>query len=162
MESGVRVGHLLPELPTDSDVDLHDPGQRTELHKPWTVLAAISIGGAIGALARYLITLAVPPGARSFPWATFGINVVGCLLIGVLMVLVTEVWPNRRLIRPFLGVGVLGGFTTFSTYVVDIQRLTDQGASAVALAYLLATIVAALAAVYTGITVTERLVKARS
>lgn len=162
MESPVRVGQLLPELPTDSDVDLHDPKQRAELHKPWTVLAAISIGGSIGALARYGVTLAVPPRARSFPWATFGINVLGCLLIGVLMVLVTEVWPKQRLIRPFLGVGVLGGFTTFSTYVVDIQRLADQGASAIALAYLLGTVVAALVAVYTGIAVTERLVKARS
>ena len=82
--------------------------------------------------------------------------------IGILMVLVTEVWPAQVLVRPFLGVGILGGFTTFSTYVVDIQRLADQGASAIALAYLLGTVVAALVAVYTGIAVTERLVKARS
>jgi CrcB protein len=162
MESTVRAAHLLHELPTDSDVDLHDPRQRAELHKPWAVLPAISIGGAIGALVRYGLTLAVPPAAGAFPWATFGINVLGCLFIGVLMVLVTEVWPKHRLIRPFLGAGALGGFTTFSTYVVDIQRLTDQRAPVVALAYLLGTVITALVAVYAGITVTERLVKAES
>lgn len=161
MTSPGHIGRLLSELPTDSDVDLHDPRQRDELHKPWAVLAAISVGGAIGALARYGITLAAPPTTGTFPRATFGINVLGCLLIGVLMVLVTEVWPKQRLIRPFLGVGVLGGFTTFSTYVVDIQRLTDQRAPAIALAYLLSTVIAALVAVYAGITLTERLVKSK-
>jgi CrcB protein len=78
------------------------------------------------------------------------------------MVLVTQVWPRQRLIRPFIGVGVLGGFTTFSTYVVDIQRLTDHGAPGIALVYLAGTVLAALLAVFAGMTVTERLLGARS
>lgn len=141
------------QLPTDSDVDLHVPQQRAELRTaPWAVLGVVSVGGALGALARYAIANILPAGPTGFPWATFLINVSGCLLIGVLMVLVTDVWGGRRLVRPFLGVGVLGGFTTFSTYVVDIQRLVNAGAAATALEYLVATVLAALVAVYLGLT----------
>jgi fluoride exporter len=143
-------------LPIDSDVDLHVERQRTEVFRTHgAVLAAISAGGAVGSLARYGLGLAFPPGRTGFPWATFGINVVGSLLIGVLMVLVVEIWDAHPLIRPFLGVGILGGFTTFSTYVVDMQRLVDAGAAGTALAYLAGTLVAALAAVYVGLTVTR-------
>jgi CrcB protein len=87
--------------------------------------------------------------------ATFVTNVTGCLLIGVLMVLMTEVWAAHRLIRPFLGVGVLGGFTTFSTYIVEAQHALDAGAARLALVYLAGTLAAALVAVYAGITVTR-------
>jgi CrcB protein len=71
------------------------------------------------------------------------------------MVLVSEVWPTRRLLLPFLGTGVLGGYTTFSTYIVDIQQLLAVGAARTALAYLAATLFAALAAVYAGIILTR-------
>jgi CrcB protein len=149
-------------LPADSDVDLHLPQQRSELRRtPWSVLSVISLGGALGALARYGVTAAVPAGRRSFPWGIFGVNVSGCLLIGILMVLVTEVWTGQRLVRPFLGVGVLGGYTTFSTYVVDIQRLVNAGAAATALMYLIGTVVAALVAVYAGVTATRWLIRLR-
>lgn len=142
------------ELPVDSDVDLAVPRQRGELRRgPWAVLSVISAGGALGALARYGLGEAFPAAPAEFPWATFGINVSGCLLIGVLMVLVSQVWTGRRHVRPFLGVGVLGGFTTFSTYVVDIQRLVDLRAAGTALVYLVATVVGALVATYVGISV---------
>jgi CrcB protein len=68
--------------------------------------------------------------------------------MGVLMVLVTDVWAAHRLLRPFLGTGVLGGYTTFSTYAVDIRGLADAGRPGPALAYLAATLCAALAAVW--------------
>jgi fluoride exporter len=116
----------------------------------WSVLAAISVGGAVGAVARFAISNAWPIVPNGFPWATFAINVTGCLLIGVLMVAIAEIWPRRRLLRPFLGTGVLGGYTSFSTYVVDAQHLLDQHAAPTALAYLLATLVCALVAVYIG------------
>jgi CrcB protein len=119
------------------------------------VLAVISAGGALGALARWALAVALPAGHSGFPWATFLTNVSGCLLIGVLMVLVTEVWIGRRLLRPFLGVGVLGGYTTFSTYAVDVTRLVSAGSARTALAYLAGTVIAALGAVYAG-TVTAR------
>lgn len=129
------------------------------MRRQWDVLAVISAGGVLGALGRYAVSLAVPGSPTGFPWGIFWVNVTGCALIGVLMVLVTEVWPGHRLLRPFLGTGVLGGFTTFSTYTVDIVRLIDSGAPAVAVAYLVGTVPAALAAVYCGTVVTRWLVR---
>ena len=72
--------------------------------------------------------------------------------MGVLMVTVTEAFSAHRLVRPFLGTGVLGGFTTFSTYTVDTQKLIDGAAPQTALLYLAATAIAAVAAVWTGAT----------
>jgi CrcB protein len=141
------------QLPTDPDVDLHVARHRVELRRGTaSLLAAIAAGGVIGATARYGLSVAWPhhqPGG--FPWATFVTNVSGCLLIGVLMVLITEAWTAHRLVRPFLGVGVLGGYTTFSTYAVDIQQAIAADHPRVALLYLAATLAAALAAVHTGI-----------
>jgi fluoride exporter len=143
-------------LPRDPDVDLRVGRQRRELFRaPWAVLGAISAGGALGALARYGLATAWPHAAGHFPWATFVTNVSGCFLIGVLMVLITEVWSAHRLIRPFLGVGVLGGFTTFSTYTGDVQQLVAAGAARTGLIYLAGTVVAALAAAYAGLTLTR-------
>ncbi|HEY7224872.1 MAG TPA: CrcB family protein [Micromonosporaceae bacterium] len=147
-------------LPADSDIDLHEPGQRAELRAhPWLVLSVISAGGSLGASARYLLGVAVPTPASGFPWTTLAINVGGCLLIGALMVLVTHVWVRRRLVRPFLGVGVLGGFTTFSTYIVEIQRLLDVGAAGRALAYLAGTLGAAIVATWVGLVVTRAVLR---
>lgn len=145
--------------PIDSDVDLHVPAERAELSPtPYPVLAAIAAGGVLGALARYAIATALPHPPGGFPWSTFAVNVSGCLLIGVLMVLVTEVW-TARLLRPFLGVGVLGGFTTFSTYVVDIHQAMNAGSAGIALIYLAGTLVGAVLAVWAGMTVTMRLIR---
>jgi CrcB protein len=122
---------------------------------PWSTVAVVSAGGALGAEARYGVGLAISPGAGGFPWGTLTINVSGCFLIGVLITMVEEMWPTRRLLRPFLGTGVLGGYTTFSAYIVDTQRLVDAGAGPTAIAYLLGTVAAALPAVYIGLTGTQ-------
>jgi fluoride exporter len=114
-----------------------------------SALAVISLGGVIGALARYALNVTLPHGPAGFPWATFGCNVSGCLLIGVLMASIDQ-FGAHRLIRPFLGVGVLGGYTTFSTYIVEVQQALDAGAARLALAYLAGTLAAALVAVWTG------------
>lgn len=129
--------------------------RRTAARVPWAVLGVVAAGGVLGALARYGIGLAVPHEPAGFPWATFAINVSGCLLIGVLMVLVTDVWPGHRLLRPFLGTGLLGGYTTFSTYVVDVQHLLGAGAARTALVYLVGTLLAALVAVQVGMAATR-------
>jgi CrcB protein len=144
-----------PDLETGVGADTARRRRRGPLGAPWSVLAAVSAGGVLGALARYGLGVAFPAAPGRFPWATFGVNVSGCLLIGVLMVLVTEVWTGRRHLRPFLGVGVLGGYTTFSTYVVDVQRLVAAGAAPTGLAYLAGTLVAALAAVWLAIVATR-------
>lgn len=113
-------------------------------------LGVIAVGGVIGALARQGLWAAFPHLAGVFDWTTLGINVAGCGLIGVLMVIVTEVWHGHRLAAPFLGVGVLGGFTTFSTYIVEIQKSISVGAPQTGLAYLAATVAAAMVAVSAG------------
>ncbi|WP_043266060.1 CrcB family protein [Streptomyces sp. CT34] len=123
----------------------------------WPVIGAVAVGGAIGAAARYGAALIWPTGPGAFPWTTLAVNVSGCALMGVLMVLITEVWTAHRLLRPFLGTGILGGFTTFSTYVVDIERLVEAHRVAAAPAYLAATLLAALAAVTAAMTATRAL-----
>ncbi|GAA5019069.1 fluoride efflux transporter CrcB [Actinopolymorpha pittospori] len=112
--------------------------------------AAIAVGGVLGALARYALSVLIPHGTHAFPWSTFLINAVGCALIGVLMALLLEAPKPHRLLRPFFGVGVLGGFTTFSTYAVDSLGLFRDGAAATGLAYLFGTLAAALVAVWLG------------
>ncbi|MEU0256262.1 CrcB family protein [Streptomyces sp. NPDC006184] len=121
--------------------------RRSQWRTQVPVVAVVAAGGALGALARYALTLAWPTPPGGFPWATFWTNVSGCAVMGVLMVLVTEVWSAHRLLRPFFGTGVLGGFTTFSTYTVDIRRLADAGRPGLGAVYLAATLCAALAAV---------------
>jgi CrcB protein len=124
---------------------------------PWAILCVISSGGMLGACARHALALAWPHPPGGYPWATFVTNVSGCLLIGALLVLVSEVWSAHRLLRPFLGVGVLGGYTTFSTYTVEVERMVAVGAARTALLYTGGTALAALVAVYLGIIVTRRL-----
>jgi fluoride exporter len=147
--------------PTDPDVDLRQAGLGRRAGGDATVLAAIAAGGATGATARYLIGQGWPTPAGAFPFSTLTINLLGCALIGVLMVLIAQVWSRQRLIRPFLGTGVLGGFTTFSTYTVDIQRLVAGAHAGTALLYLVLTPVGALLAVGVTATATRRLLNWR-
>jgi fluoride exporter len=145
--------------PVDPDVDLHDAAQRTPREVDSALLGAIAAGGVLGSEARYALGRALPHGAGSWPLATFLINVSGCLLIGVLMVVLTEVVRPHRLARPFLGVGVLGGWTTFSTAMVDVVALARAGRPLPAAAYLLGTALAALLAVVLGSSVTRALTR---
>ncbi|WP_051723323.1 CrcB family protein [Streptomyces albus] len=144
---------------------MHVPGQRSEAtgRALWGTLAVVSAGGALGACARYGLTLAwpAPPGAA--PWAVLAVNASGSALIGVLMVLVSE-RPDTSphpLLRPFLGTGVLGGFTTFSTYAADVTGLLTRGETPVALAYAAGTLAAALAGVWAAAVLTRRAVGLR-
>ncbi len=136
-------------------VDLHVASQRSKARPRLDVLAVIAGGGVLGAEARYGVSVMVPHAPTTFPWSTLLINAAGCVLIGVLMVVITEVTTPHRLARPFLGVGVLGGFTTFSTYAVDAQQLLVGQRPGTALAYLGGTVVAALAGVSLGVTGTR-------
>ncbi|MFE9612176.1 fluoride efflux transporter FluC [Streptomyces sp. NPDC006012] len=120
------------------------------------VVALVAFGGGIGAAARYGATLLWPATPDVFPWTVLWINTAGCAVIGAFMVVISEVWTAHRLVRPFFGTGVLGGFTTFSTYAVDVQRLIADGRASTALAYLAATPVAALTAVWLASTATRR------
>lgn len=125
------------------------------------VLAVIGLGGGVGSSARYLLAQALPSPAGGFPWATFVTNVAGCLLLGALMVFVLEVWPPSRYVRPFFGVGVLGGFTTFSTYTSEIVHLAQGGHWALADSYALDSLIAGLVAVWCGMAAARALTRSR-
>lgn len=126
-----------------------------------SALAAAAAGGALGALARHAVATVSPHPAGAFPWATFLVNVTGCLLTGILTVLLSELTPARRLLRPFLTVGVLGGFTTYSTYALDTHQLLDAGQLPLAAVHLLSTVAAALCAVAVGTALAGRVVNRR-
>ncbi|MPY31344.1 fluoride efflux transporter CrcB [Streptomyces adustus] len=130
--------------------------RRDALRGQLPVVGVVAVGGALGAVARYAVSLWWSARAGGFPWATFSINVVGCAVIGVFLVLVTEAWRPHPLLRPFFGTGVLGGFTTFSTYAVDIEKLLRAGHPGTAFGYLAATLCAALTAVWLAATATRR------
>jgi fluoride exporter len=143
-----------PGFPVDPDVTTGEDVPRIRAD----VVGAVAAGGALGALARWTVAEVLPRHDAAFPWATFLTNVAGCFLIGVLMVLVVERWPDRHLVRPFFGTGLLAGFTTFSAYVVESRALLAEGHPATAAAYLVGTLVVGLVAVVAGLRLTERLI----
>ncbi|MEU4110402.1 fluoride efflux transporter CrcB [Streptomyces sp. NPDC027717] len=143
--------------PVDPDIDLRSSAQRQEAWRgQGPVVAVVALGGGIGATLRYAASLLWPVQNPGFPWTTLLVNVTGCAVIGVFMVLISEVWTAHRLVRPFFGTGMLGGFTTFSTYAVEIERLVDAGEARTALAYLATTLLAALGAVGLAAVLTRR------
>ncbi|MFI8004703.1 fluoride efflux transporter FluC [Streptomyces sp. NPDC086010] len=125
------------------------------------VILAVAFGGALGALARFGVSLIWPNGSdarlmwatgeAAFPWTTMLINAVGCLLMGVLVVALKERFTGAPpLLNPLLGTGVLGGFTTFSSYTDDARRLFESDQPGLALAYLALTVACALGGVFAG------------
>ncbi|MFG1824290.1 fluoride efflux transporter CrcB [Microbispora bryophytorum] len=165
MSRRVRGDREEADLPVDPDADLrHErdmfrgpaapaPARR----RTWDILAVIAVGGGAGTVARYLLGQAFPASPTGFPWGTFLVNVTGCFVLGVVMVFVMDVWPPRRYVRPFIGVGFLGGFTTFSTFTTEIVDRAARGAWPVAGAYAAGSLVAGLAAVWCGIVLARAL-----
>lgn len=147
-----------PDLPVDPDVTESETALGARC-RTWVILAVIAAGGSLGSLARWGLAEAFPHPTDHVAWGTILANVAGAFLIGVLMVLVVERWPDRLLVRPFLGVGVLGGFTTFSTYQLDTRSLLAADRPALAAAYLFGTLASGLLAVVAGLGMTERAVR---
>lgn len=108
------------------------------------LLLAASVGGAVGALARYLLGELAPDGS-GFPWTTFGINVVGSLLLALLPALTAV--RRHRVVAVALGPGLLGGFTTLSAYAEESRALLADGETLLAGSYLLGTLLVCLVAV---------------
>jgi CrcB protein len=112
---------------------------------------AAAVGGVLGALARWGLGTALPHAAGAWPWAVLLINLTGCLALGVLIAAVFPRHPGSRWLRPFLGTGVLGGYTTFSTFAVDAVQLTDAGRPWAAGGYVVASVVGGLLAAAAGV-----------
>ena len=122
------------------------------------VLAAV--GGALGALARWALAEALPHSPAAWPWSTLLVNLLGCLLIGMLLAILLARFPRSPWLRPFLAVGVLGGFTTYSTFAVDVVRMTGAGRPVLAVAYVLASVLGGVAAVVAGLVIGRAAVRA--
>jgi CrcB protein len=110
-------------------------------------LAAIFLGGAIGALARYALARALPHDPGSWPWATFWANVAGALALGYLTTRLQERLPPTAYRRPLLGTGLCGALTTFSTMQVELLQMLDDGRSGLAAGYATASIAAGVLAI---------------
>ena len=115
------------------------------------VIVGVALGGALGASARYLLDRFVEQRRESvLPWSMFAINVTGCFLIGLLTVQLVDRHHVPAWIRVGVVVGVIGGYTTFSTYGQEGLSLIESADYGVALAYLAGSVVVGIAAVYAG------------
>ena len=120
------------------------------------ILLSVALGGAVGATARYLLGnhLETWVGAE-FPWTTLTINIVGSFMLGVFVALSALVWSPSATLRAFLVIGVLGGFTTFSTFSLDVMLLAERGRLETAMVYSLASLSLAVGALFTGLRLTR-------
>ena len=110
-------------------------------------LAAIFLGGAIGALARYGLAEALPHDRGTWPLATFAVNVAGALALGYLTTRLQERLPPSAYRRPLLGTGLCGALTTFSTMQVELLQMLDAGEAGLAASYVAASLAAGLLAI---------------
>ncbi|MGL4174968.1 MAG: fluoride efflux transporter FluC [Dermatophilaceae bacterium] len=117
------------------------------------LLAAVAAGGVLGSLGRWAVGLALPAASGGVPWATFCVNVSGAFAMGLLVAHLAHRPRPHPLTRPFVGAGLLSGWTTFSALAVDAVALTSAGRETAALAYVAATFVLGVLAVPAGMQV---------
>jgi CrcB protein len=122
------------------------------------IVVAVAIGGALGTVGRYELALAEPVTSGHFPWATFIANMVGSLALGVVVVVFAETRTSPRVPRAFLAVGLCGGLTTFSTWMVESVLLTRDGDDGTAALYLVVSLTLGLLAVALGVGAARRIV----
>ena len=117
---------------------------------------AIALGGALGAVARHFIShWSVVALGNGFPWGTLTVNVVGCFALGVVVEVMALVWSPAAEWRAFLTVGVLGAFTTFSAFALDISILHERGEMLQAILYVTASVAGSIAAILAGMSLTR-------
>ena len=112
-------------------------------------------GGAIGAVLRYGLSRALPIGAAAWPWPTFTANVAGGLCMGVLAMCLLRGDSSAEPLRLFLGVGVLGGFTTFSAFSLEMAHMVQRGQMGMAAVYAVVSVILALGAVFAGMAIAK-------
>lgn len=121
-------------------------------------LLSVALGGALGAVSRYLTGLAtlrlLGPG---FPWGTLTVNIVGSFLMGVIVVLLGHYSANRY--APLVMTGLLGGFTTFSAFSLDALTIFERGQAGLAAVYVGASVILSLAAIVAGLSLARGIVQ---
>ncbi len=116
------------------------------------MLLAVAAGGAFGAVARYLVMVQVGHWlGTGFPFATLTVNVVGSFILGVLVELMALAWSPTPELRALVVVGVLGAFTTFSTFSMDVVLHMERGEIGLALTYVVASVVLCVVAFFAGL-----------
>jgi fluoride exporter len=115
---------------------------------------AIALAGSLGALARYAVDgLVLKRTSGAFPWGTFAVNASGSFLLGVAFVLLTERMAVAPWLRSAITIGLIGSYTTFSTFSLETYRLAEDGAWGLAAANIAGSVAAGLTALYVGIVV---------
>jgi CrcB protein len=128
------------------------------LHLRWQAIALVIAGGAVGTLIRYVLLLVLPEWG-GMPWPVFLINLAGAFILGWLLEALARRGPDagrRRVVRLFAGTGMLGGFTTYSTFAVGADGLFLTDAPWVGIAYAVATVLVGAAASIAGIVLAAR------
>ena len=154
---------MAPGLPVQAgclSTPMADPGilRRVVVMGPYLPILAVSLGGILGANARYLVGVYVDERlGTAFPYGTFLINVNGSLMISFFLTLATERSTIDPVWRLFFATGFLGAYTTFSTYTFEAAQLIRDGAFGVALLYLFGSVLAGMLGVFAGIVAAERL-----
>lgn len=125
---------------------------------PLLASSLVAAGGAVGALARYQLGLMVTfivgkEVASAFPWATLIVNLTGCLAMGLLFGWLVRQGGTNEGLRLLLGVGILGGFTTFSTFSLEMLLLVERGTIGYAATYAAVSVLAGLAALFIGLVI---------
>lgn len=114
-------------------------------------ILAIAGGGAFGALLRHAMNnIVTHMVGTTFPWGIFAVNIFGSFLMGVLIALFAHIWDPPQAMKAFLTVGLLGAFTTFSTFSMDAITLIERGAIGAAVLYIAGSVLLAIGALYGG------------
>ncbi|MDN5599663.1 MAG: fluoride efflux transporter FluC [Brachybacterium sp.] len=129
---------------------------------PWRVALLVAAGGALGAMLRFGLTVLAPtvttPTLVELPWATLGVNLLGCLGLGLLNGML-EVRAHRPWLQPLLGTGLCGGFTSFSSVVLEGSAMIGADFPVLAMTYTLATVIVCLAGIVLGLLGGRRLAR---
>jgi len=116
------------------------------------MLLAVAAGGAAGALGRYwLIGGVAGLMGNAFPWGTLAVNVAGCFALGVIVELLALVWAPGPELRAFLTVGLLGAFTTFSSFSVEVYLMAERGQWEMAVLYVAGSVVLSIGGLFAGL-----------
>ncbi|HLO78252.1 MAG TPA: fluoride efflux transporter CrcB [Magnetospirillum sp.] len=125
----------------------------------FTSILWVALGGALGSTARYLSMVVIGQTAGTgFPWGTLFVNIVGSAVMGVLAELGALAWQPSQGLRVFLTVGILGGFTTFSTFSLDVALLVERHSWAVAALYVGLSVTLSVGALFAAMAAVRQMV----
>ena len=145
-------------------VELTDPfgdRGRSRHRRSAAILGAVFVGGCVGGAGRYAVTRAWPTPAHGFPWATFVINASGAFVLAALLVVVNDVLPPTTYVRPLLGTGFCGAWTTFSSIAASTDQLVAHGHPGTGVLYLISSLAAGLSAAVLGLIAGRQLARTR-